>query len=487
MTNCFSRPLYTDTSSTSSIRDRLKWKLETRAGEVKYKTIRRSAYLEALNKVSTALDQYKKLARCLLMPAPDEELVNNLQTISLREQWEQHKGHDDTEHKYVEYNNILLQLWPSWNPSSAQDVMSSNKKTSPADRLYGDTLQSVLMFLDAAELAACMMVSRSWMAAAKRPKVWAGKMLHVADLVSQGMSTLYTGPWASLALRHVEGVVVVGSRPRDTTYDMHYDVSKTDCYSQLVAALSLKTLPNIRRIYTLQCAMHVLVHCLVENPHVEELFVGDFAVRSSFSDRVSLLRRMPNLRVARIATYSDMYMWNSFIIHNEFYMNIDANRSLHHLVVPICTGNGESELVKLYELVSRHPSLKTLELQIYGVGSVSVSATVAIILKHCKRICGNLELLHIKQIDRTSSLILDDELKKDHLVTISAALQRTVLQETSKMHVQIELVAGALTIKRYRKMLRELPAGAAELAKERVWVRASKPNCANGDPLFSLI
>jgi hypothetical protein len=487
MTNCFSRPLYTDASSTSSIRDRLKWKLETRAGKTQFKNVRRSAYLDALNEASAALDQYKKVARCLLMPAPDEKLVDNLQTISLREQWERSKGHDGVDHNHAEYMKTLKLLWPSWKPPSAQEA-PSDEGSSPADRLYGDTLQSVLMFLEPTELAACMMVSRSWMATAKRPKVWTGKVLQIADLVAPGMSMLYTVQWASLALRHVEGVVVVSSRPNDHTYNMYGNIChlNTHCYSQLKAALSRKALPNIRRICILQYAAVGLAQSLAGNPHVEEVFVGDSAVRSSFSDRASLLQTVPNLRVARIATFADLNMWNSQTIRNEFYRNIDANRSLRHLIFPLQINVDEQRLVKPYELVSKHPSLKTLELQIYGTGSAA--STVAIILKHCRSICGNLELLHIKQLGRPGFTPLIDELRlEDHLAAIKGALLQTVLLEKSKMRVQIELVAGSLTIKRYRKMLRELPSGAAELAKERVWVRASKPNSAKGDPLFSLI
>jgi hypothetical protein len=454
-------------------------------GKEQQRTINESVYMKACDEASKLFQQYKQVASFLLPPSPCEELMSHLQTISLREQWEKRKRRNEDNHKHTECMNILKQLWPGWRSSSEQgdpyrelDV-KAHTCTASVGKLYGDTLQSVMMFLEATELAACMMVSRSWMATAKRPKVWAGKVLQIADQKADGMSTLYSAPWTSLALRYVEGVVVVSSQANDRSNDYGYNEwADTHCYNQLKTALRRKALPNIRKVCILNRVASGLMYSLDGNPHVEEVVVGDGVHSFSYSHRVSLLLTMPNLRVARIATFHDLNMWYIGDNHKNLCRNMLVNRSLQHLVVPLENDVYQRvfrHLEDLFGAVSRQPTLKTLELQIYGTGSAA--AAVAVILEHCGNICGNLELLHIKQLDRLGYHPAQDGMSTaEHLVTIRERLLTTVLLEKSKMRVQIELLAGTLTIKRYRKMLRELPAGAAELAKERVWVRPIKLN-----------
>jgi hypothetical protein len=457
-------------------------------GQEQQRTINESVYMKACYEASKLFQQYKQVASFLLPLSPCDELMSNLQTISLREQWEKRKRRNEDNHKHTECMEMLKQLWPGWRrPSSEQGdpyrelEVKAQACTASVGKLYVDTLQSVLMFLEPTELAACMMVSRSWMSTAKRPRVWAGKVLQIADQEAAGMSTLYSAPWASLALRYVEGVVVVSSQANDRSNDYGYNEwADTHCYNQLKVALRRKALPNIRKVCILNRVASGLIYSLDGNPHVEEVVVGDGVHSFSYSHRVSLLQTMPNLRVARIATFHDLNMWYTADNHKMLCYGMLANRALQHLVVPLENDTCQRvyrHLEDLFSSISQHPSLKTLELQIYGIGSIA--GVLAVILEHCGNICGNLEMLHIKQLDRLGYHPVEDGLSTaDHLVTIKKRLLTTVLLEKSKMRVQIELLAGALTIKRYRKMLRELPAGAAELAKERVWVRPVKPNSA---------
>lgn len=500
MTNCHSRLSQDSTFSilsAVSIRERLKHRLFAKQHK---QIVSESAYLEACSKVSRVLDNtYMRLAKCFLPLLPDKKLINNLQTIA---QWEQNQHYDARiipEHP--KHMKTLKLLWPGWTPSSGYEVQydghadgKKKKKTiTPLGRLYGDTLQSVLKFMEATELAACILVSRSWMAVGKRRSVWVGKVLQVADMIIPGMNELYIAPWASVALRYVENVVVVSSRPNNVhslrdniNYSINY--SNTDCYNQLLAALSRNAIPNIQRVCMLDCAATKLVVSLAGNSHVKEVIVGDSVGNRSFHNRVSLLKSMPNLRVARVTTFHDLNnMWSVGANHREFCISLDENRSLHHLVVSIENSDNQVlRLKQLYNVVSNHPSLKTLELQIYGESSAA--GTIATILEHCVIICANLELLHIKQIVRIGYADRqDDRGTMFHLVNIRKALLDTVLRAESNMRVQIELVASKLAIKRYRKMLRELSAGAAELAKDRVWVRAIKPNIAKRDTLLHLI
>jgi hypothetical protein len=468
--------------TAASVLDRLKRRLGERAiEEDKPPPVSRTAYAEACVAVSELLEQYELLAQRLLPPAPNEKLVSNLQTVS---RWEAHKRRDELGDEYQKYRKKMKILWPGWSPFTARREAplddDDKGQMSPMGRLYGDTLQSVLVFMDAAELAACMMVSHSWMAVAKRPRVWTGKVLHIANKIVPGMSTLYTAPWTSLALQYVEGVVVISSRPYDTYRRFGSSFQTTPCYLQLLTALRHQTLPNIRRVCIIECAADVtrLVQSLAENRYVEEVVVGDFVDSGSFNARISLLQSMPNLRVAKLTTFHDLNRWSSGDYwRGELCWKIIQNQTLRHLVVSL--ENTEiglrSTLERLYGAVSTNPALKTLEIQIYG--KTSAACTVAAILKHCGKICDKLDLLHIRQFDRLGYTETTSNLNTAfHLVGIRGALLETVLLEKSKMRVQIELLAGALTIKRYRKMLRELPADAAELAKERVWVRPVKTN-----------
>jgi hypothetical protein len=480
MTNCHSRLLFSEPLPILSIRDRLKRRLVPEVGEEKYKIVHKYEYLAACDVVPRLFEQYKLLARDLLSPVPEEKLVNSLQTISL---WEQRKGHNGVDHKHAEYMKTLKSFWPNWNLSSAHDAQHDGM-VSPADRLYGDTLQSVLMFLEATELAACMMVSRSWMAAAKRPLVWVGKVLWVADHVAPGMNALYTAPWAGLALKYVEGVVVVSSRPNYTTYGVFQDTRhlNTYCYNQLQAVLGRKALPNLRRVCMLNIAASALAMSLAGNPYIEEIVVGDNVTGHSV-DRHSLLQSMPNLRVARLQTFHEMCAW--YYDYFDFCKKLSESSSIQHLVLPIEMSENRTLPIKLevlYEVIAQHPSLKTLELQIYGKNPAT--CIVATILEQCKGICANIELLHIRQLERQGY----DEMRNNrstlfYLAMIKKTLLTTVLLEKSKMHVKIELIARNKIIKYYRNMLRELPADAAEIANKRISISIATSPAKEGSLL----
>jgi hypothetical protein len=469
MTNYHSRLLYDDAPSALSIKDRLKQRLVERATaieELRKASISEKAYLKACDIVSRLFDiKYMHLAQCLLPLLPDEEIVSNLQIIA---QWEQHKHRDDSTNKYLQYMERMKMFWPNWKPSSAQSssIHDNCDLKSVAGCLYGDALQSILMFLEPTELTACMLVSKSWLAIAKRPKVWKGKVLRIAEHAVPAISELYTAPWASLALRRVEAITVFATQPHDVFGNSAYYC--TDCYNNLLNALRLDALPNLRRVCMLNNTASALAESLVGNPFLEEVVVGD-NVAGYFEDRYSLLQNLPNLRVARIAAFHELNRY--YGRYSEFCQRLAENTTIQHLIIPLEEhGNWKfgRKLQDLYPIVSRHPSLKTLEMQIYDSGPLY--GVVANILKHCGGICDNVELLHIKQVVRPGLVDAGIVGTEVHLAVIREALLTTVLLERSKMHVKIELVAGKKTIKRYRKMLRELPAGAAKLAKERMSV-----------------
>jgi hypothetical protein len=360
--------------------------------------------------------------------------------------------------------------------------------SSPAMNLYGDTLQSILMFLEPIELAACMMVSKSWMETTKRPTVWTGKILRIAEHAVPYISELYNAPWATLALRYVGAVVIFASHT-----SAFHATTLTDCYAQLIKALKLGALPLLRKVCMLNDNIVELAESLAGNQHVDEVDVGDVLDEHSFNNRLSFLQSMPNLQITRITSfydfnnyYDDGYNSTKFTKFCEF---ISMNRSLHHLVFPL-EYNMHYRLMldirHLYDTISKHPTLKTLEIQIYGVCHASF---LDVILKHCGGICANLELLHIKQVARLGFETTYPGINSTDasIAMIKKTLLEKVLLEKFKMHVHIELVASSKMIQRYRKMLRELPAYAAELAKERVWIRLSKPSSAKKGTLLHFV
>jgi hypothetical protein len=366
---------------------------------------------------------------------------------------------------------------PDCSPSAVQKSEKSEMK-SHASRLYKDALQSVLMFLEPIELAACMMVSKSWMDTAKLPRVWTGKVLQVAEHAMPSTCEYYTAPWATLALRYVDAIAVFATQP---TGVFGNSVFSTNCYRQLLNALRLNALPNLRRVRMLNNTASTLAMNLAGNPYLEEVVVED-NVGGLINDRYSLLQNLPNLRVARVATFNELgSYYGSFF--SEFYQRLAENTSIQHLVVPVGRSSGwelARKLLDLYRIVSRHPSIKTLELQLCCTSPAS--DIVAIILKYCGSVCGNLELLHIKQLEHQGSYaILNNHNTLIHLAAIKQALLETVLRNhpESKMRVLIELIAGNKTIKRYNMMLQELPQPAADLAKERIQVQLNESRTKN--------